>query len=80
MRTGENGLKPLLRNGRRPEGTREAVRIEFKETLDACLGEIGKEVRRNAQDVKARFAESWGDEGISRQEFKAFLTKYGNGL
>ncbi|PPQ70942.1 hypothetical protein CVT25_013291 [Psilocybe cyanescens] len=80
VRTGEKGLKPLLRNGRKPKGTREAVGIEFRETLDACLGERGQELRRNAQDIKTLFAKSWGAGGISRQEFDAFLKKYGAGF
>ncbi|KDR69167.1 hypothetical protein GALMADRAFT_145572 [Galerina marginata CBS 339.88] len=76
VRTGEHGLKPLLRNGRAAKGTREAVGLEIREVIDSCRGAKGKELRKNAEDMQSKFAEAWQDNGISRKELRAFLGKY----
>ncbi|KAH9476195.1 UDP-glycosyltransferase 84A1 [Psilocybe cubensis] len=77
VRTGANGMKPLLRNGRQAKGTREAVGVEIREVIDACRSEKGDELRRNAQAIKAKFAEAWTENGVSRKEFRAFVEKFG---
>ncbi|KAH9476166.1 UDP-glucosyltransferase 45 [Psilocybe cubensis] len=77
VRTGERGLKPLLRNGRQAKGTREAVGIEIRDVLDACRGEKGAELRKNAQAIKAKFDKTWQADGISRKDFNACLEQYG---
>lgn len=80
VRTGEHGMKPLHRNGRKPKGTREAVGIEIREVLDACRGEKGAELRKNAEEMKAKFRKSWKPDGVGRKDFNAFLDKYGINL
>ena len=45
VRTGPDGLKPMLRNGLAARGTREAVGKEFREVIDACRGEQGDELK-----------------------------------
>ncbi|PPQ92738.1 hypothetical protein CVT25_015359 [Psilocybe cyanescens] len=80
VRLGEEGMKPLLRNGRKAQGTREAVGKELREVLDLCRGEKGREMRKNVQAIKAQFAECWRTGGTSRQEYDAFWKKYGVGF
>lgn len=77
VRTGEHGLRHMLRNGHKPKGTREAVGVEFRKVLDMCRGEKGAEMRKNAEYMKAQFFLSWGPDGVSRRQFNAFLAKYG---
>lgn len=77
IRTGEHGMRPMLRNGRKALGTRRAVGIEIREVIDACRGPKGDEMQRNAQTLKARFAKTWGEGGVSRNELRAFLKKHG---
>ncbi|KDR73134.1 hypothetical protein GALMADRAFT_721937 [Galerina marginata CBS 339.88] len=73
VRTGERGLKPLHRNGRAAKGTRRAVGVEIRDVLDACRGKKGEELRRNAEDIKAKLLEAWQEGGVSRKELQAFL-------
>ena len=75
VRTGPDGLKPMLRNGLAAEGTCEAVGKEFREVIDACRGEKGKELRRNAQELKGKFQKAWDDHGEAKRELKAFLER-----
>jgi len=76
VRTGPDGLKPLLRNGLTAKGTREAVGREIREALDACRGEQGDELRRNAQEMKRKFEKAWKDGGEAKRELNAFLERY----
>lgn len=75
VRTGD-GLKPLARNGIAAEGTREAVGIEIRQTIDLCRTERGQVMRRNAEQLKLRFAKAWEEDGTARQEIRKFLHKY----
>jgi hypothetical protein len=75
VRSGE-GLKPLHRNGLTPAGSREAVGIEVRQTIDLCRSEKGQEVRSNAEKLKAEFAKAWEEDGAARQEIRKFLHKY----
>jgi hypothetical protein len=75
VRTGD-GLKPLHRNGLTPQGTREAVGIEIRQTIDLCRSEEGQEMRSNAERFKAKFATAWEEDGTARQEIRNFLDKY----
>ena len=74
VRSGE-GLKPIHRNGLTPEGTREAVGIEIRQTIDLCRGEKGKEMRSNAEKFKLEFAKAWKD-GTAGEEIRKFLRMY----
>ena len=75
IRSGE-GLKPLHRNGLTPAGSREAVGIEVRDTIDLCRSEKGQEIRGNAEKLKVKFAKAWEEDGASRQEILNFLDKY----
>jgi hypothetical protein len=76
VRSGD-GLKRLHRNGLTPAGSREAVGIEVRETIDLCRSEKGQEIRSNAEKLKVKFAKAWEDEdGAARQEIRKFLHKY----
>jgi len=75
VRTGQ-GLKPIHRNGLTPKGTREAVGIELRQTIDLCRSEKGQELRSNAEKFKGKFAKAWEEDGIARQEMRNFLRKY----
>ncbi|KDR73135.1 hypothetical protein GALMADRAFT_721979 [Galerina marginata CBS 339.88] len=76
VRTGERGLKPLHRNGRAAKGTRDAVGVELRDVIDACRGEKGEELRKNAEDIKAKLFEAWQEDGVSRKELQAFLENF----
>ena len=76
MRTGEEGLKPLARNGIAAEGTRKAVGIEIRKTIDLCRSEKGQEMKYNAEQLKVKFAQTWEEDGMARQEFRKFLLMY----
>ena len=75
VRSGE-GLKPLHRNGLTPAGTRDAVGIEVRQTIDLCRSEKGQEVRSNAEELKIKFAKAWEEDGAARQEIRKFIHKY----
>jgi hypothetical protein len=66
----------MLRHGRAAKGTREAVGKEFREVLDACRGEQGEELRRNAEAMKQKFEKAWEEGGEAKLELNAFLEKY----
>ena len=66
----------MLRNGLAAKGTREAVDNEIREVLDACRGEQGEELRRNAVEMKRKFEKAWEDDGEAKQELNAFLERY----
>ena len=75
VRTGD-GLKLVARNGVVAKGTREAVGVEIRETIDLSRSEKGQEMRRNAQQLKAKFAQTWEEDGTAKQEIRKFLHKY----
>ena len=69
-------LQPMHRNGIAPQGTREAVGIEIRQTIDLCRSEKGQEMRKNAEEFKVKFAKAWDDDGPARREMRKFLAKY----
>ena len=73
VRTGDDGLKPMHRNGLAPQGTRKAVGIEIRQTIDLCRSERGQKMRSNAESFKVKFAKAWEEDGDSRQEIRRFL-------
>ena len=75
VRSGE-GLKPVYRNGITPAGSREAVGIEVRHTIDLCRSEEGQEIRSNAEKLKEKFSKAWEEDGPARQEIRKFLQKY----
>ena len=64
--SGEEGLKPPHRNGLTPTGSREAVGIEVRQTIDLCRNEKGQEIRSNAETLKVKFAKAWEEDGDKR--------------
>ena len=70
------GLKTLHRNGITPVGSREAVGIEVRQTIDLCRSEKGQEIRSNAEKLKVQFSKAWEEDGAARQEIRYFLNKY----
>ncbi|KAH9476192.1 UDP-glycosyltransferase 84A1 [Psilocybe cubensis] len=76
VRTGEKGLKPLLRSGKQAKGTKEAVAFEIREVIDACRGPEGKALRNNAEKIKDRLKKAWETGGSSRSELQSFCEKF----
>jgi hypothetical protein len=76
VRTGPDGLKPMLRNGLAAKGTREAVGKEIRQVIDACRGERGEELKRNAEELKRKFEKAWEDDGEAKRDLNAFLERY----
>jgi len=64
------------RIGRAPKGTHEAAGLEIRQTIDLCRGEKGQELRRNAEQMKAKFAKAWEADSDARKEMREFLHKY----
>ena len=76
VRSGD-GLKALHRNKITPAGSREAVGIEVRQTIDLCRSEKGREIRSNAEKLKVKFANAWKEEdGAATQEIRKFIYKY----
>ena len=59
-----------------PAGSREAVGIEVRQTIDLCRSDKGQEIRSNAEKMKVEFAKAWEEDGTARQEIRKFLNKY----
>ncbi|KAF5311787.1 hypothetical protein D9619_003781 [Psilocybe cf. subviscida] len=76
VRTGENGLKPMRRNGRAAKGTRAAVREEFLDVIDDMRGAKGAQIRANVQGLKGHYAKAWQEEGDAKLELQAFLKRF----
>lgn len=74
VRTGK-GLRPLF-SGQVPQGTREAVGDEFRRTLDACRGDVGKRKRVNARRLGTDLAKAWEEGGSGRKAMNVFLERY----
>ena len=72
VRTG-NGLKPILRTGKAPTATLEAVRAEANEILDKAFGEDGARKRANIQKLKGIISEAWSDGGPATVEMTRLL-------
>ncbi|KAF8965570.1 hypothetical protein BDZ97DRAFT_1757126 [Flammula alnicola] len=66
------GMKPMLRHGRAPKGTREAVGDEMRQVIDDCRGPKGEAMRQNAERLKKEFARSWEDGGEGKRELQHF--------
>ena len=66
----------MLRHGRAAKGTREAVGEEFRQVIDACRGEEGAQLRKNAEGMKEKFHKAWEDGGEAKRELHAFLERY----
>jgi hypothetical protein len=76
VRTGQGLKGPVARNGVAPVGTRHAVGIEIRQTIDLCRSEKGQELRSNAEKFKVKFKKTWEEDGATREEIRNFLHKY----
>lgn len=69
-------MGPIHRlGGHKPEGTRAAVGREIREVIDASRGEVGQEMRKRAESIKAEMQKSWDEGGVAAKELAAFLEK-----
>jgi len=75
VRSGEFSSRPLRRNGKGAQGTREAVGKEIREVIDVCRGEEGEKMRANAELMRKEFRQAW-EGGPARTEMATFLGKY----
>ncbi|KAF8146711.1 hypothetical protein K438DRAFT_1734557 [Mycena galopus ATCC 62051] len=71
----EKGLLPL-RSGAVPVGTRAAMRAEFRQIIEECRGENGKEKRINAKRMRDDLASVWEAGGSSTRTIESFLRQY----
>ena len=76
VRTGQGPKGSVARNGLALEGTRHAVGIEIRQTIDLCRSEKGQELRRNAEKFKVKMEKAWEEDGVARREIRSFLHKY----
>ena len=66
-----NGLLPIRRLGnKRPTGTIEATRKEFRTIINLAFGYDGDLKRSKAQWFAEQFARSWETDGSSTLELK----------
>ena len=72
VRTGF-GLKPMLRSGRTPIGTLDAIRAEAREVLKCAFGEDGARKREKVQALQRAVLGEWKEDGGSRADMVAFL-------
>ena len=64
VRTGF-GLKPMLRSGRTPIGTLDAIRAEAREVLKCAFGEDGARKREKVRRLREQFKAAWDRGGDS---------------
>ncbi|THH28055.1 hypothetical protein EUX98_g6132 [Antrodiella citrinella] len=74
VRTG-NGLKPILRTGKAPANTIEALRAEVLEVLDKAFGDDGARKRANAKKLQQQFDSAWDKDGPASIEMARLLDK-----
>ena len=72
VRTGL-GLKPILRYGRAPTGTVDAVKAEARDVLARAFGEEGAEKRAKLEALQKSVLSEWETGGTSRADVTAFL-------
>lgn len=70
VRTGE-GLKPLLRNGRVPVGTLDAVRKEAAEVLENAFLADGERKRANMKKLREQVLGGWKEGGSAATSMQA---------
>ena len=69
------GLGPILRNGKTPTGTVEAVAAEARDILLQAFGEDGAKKRQRLLEVREQVMQegSWADGGVAEKDVNAFL-------
>ncbi|KAF8209218.1 UDP-Glycosyltransferase/glycogen phosphorylase [Mycena galopus ATCC 62051] len=69
------GLQPL-HSGYVPQGTRAAMQAEFRDIIDQCRGETGKEKRKNARAMQVDLAEVWKAGGSASLVINQFFAEH----
>ncbi|THH23193.1 hypothetical protein EUX98_g7991 [Antrodiella citrinella] len=72
VRTG-NGLKPILRTGKAPVNTSEALRAEVNEVLDKAFGDDGAQKRVNVKKLQQKINSAWDKDGPAYVDMVRFL-------
>ncbi len=72
VRTGL-GLKPILRTGRVPIGTIEAVREEATSVLDNAFLADGERKRANIKKLRDAVLASWAEDGSAKLSMDALV-------
>ena len=67
------GLGPILRNGKTPTGTLDAVKEEMRDVLDRAFGEDGEKKREKVRELRNTLQAAWSEGGIARKEVEAML-------
>lgn len=73
VRTGESGLRPLLR-GIQPRGTLEAVEVEARKVFQAARGSDGERKRHNARAMRDKMNRAWEEGGDAANELSRFFS------
>lgn len=73
VRTG-NGLKPILRTGKAPLGTLDAMKAEAREVLDKAFGEDGARKRANVKKLQKKIDSAWDKGGSADVDMGRFLS------
>ena len=63
----------MLRSGRAPVGTVEAVRAEACEILTKAFGTDGAKKRGKVMELRQKILGEWKEDGASRTDVLAFL-------
>ena len=72
VRTGL-GLKTILRSGRTPAGTLDAIQAEAREVLTKAFGPDGATKRAILAKLQRAVLGEWSEDGASRADVIAFL-------
>ncbi|KAI0631464.1 UDP-Glycosyltransferase/glycogen phosphorylase [Trametes polyzona] len=73
IRTGEAGLHPIYRNGRKPVGTLDALKKEAREVLEKAYGPDGEEKRKKLAPLTEALNSQWEEGGAALRDVRAFL-------
>ncbi|KAK7681776.1 hypothetical protein QCA50_015123 [Cerrena zonata] len=73
VRTEPYGLKPILRNGKTPIGTVEAIREEACSVLGNAFGEDGVRKRANIKKLQEAVLNTWSENGPARRDLRRFV-------
>lgn len=71
------GLKPILRNGKVPVGTVEAIREEAALVLENAFLADGQRKRENLEKLRGAILSTWEDGGSARVSMNALADALG---
>ena len=67
------GLGPILRNGKTPTGTLDAVKEEMRDVLHRAFGKDGEKKREKVRELRNTLQAAWSEGGIAKKEVEAML-------